>query len=415
MKRFARRWWLGNRLSRVSFQNRADWDNMESSKPSSEKTLLITGAAGTVGRRVARRTAEAGYKVRCMVRATSNREPLRDLDVEIFEADLLDLNSLRRATEGIEIVVHTAAQLGDWCSEEESRAVNVDGLKNLITAANESGRLERFVHISSLGVYEARDHFQTDETIPPDTDGIDAYTRTKAAAEEVLHAARRENGFPFVILRPGFIYGPGDRHVVPRVVESVASGQMRLIGDGKNVLNNTYVGNLVDAILLAIEKDQAIGEVFNICDGRLVNRVEFIGTIADYLGKPRPGHVPLWLANVAVRFFETTGRWLGKKSAPVLTRTRLKFMTLNLDFSKEKAERILGYEPRVDFQEGMREALDWLAQQGQLAGLFQSGPGASRPSESRPSESRPSASSLSASSLSASSLSGGGASGPSHS
>jgi nucleoside-diphosphate-sugar epimerase len=303
-----------------------------------------------------------------MVRATSNRQPLEGLNVEVCEADLMDPDSLRRAVQGVDVVVHTAAQLGDWCSEEESRAVNVDGLKNLIQAADERGQLERFIHISSLGVYEARDHFQTDETTPPDEHGIDAYTRTKAAAESVLHDYRNETGFPFVILRPGFIYGPGERHVVPRVVETVASGRMKLIGDGKKVLNNTYVGNLVEAILLAIENEQAIGEVFNIRDGRLVDRLEFIGTIAEYLKTPRPGHVPHWLARLAVPVFESTGRWIGKESAPMLTKTRMKFMTLNLDFSIAKARRMLGYEPNVDFQEGIREALDWLAREGRLPG-----------------------------------------------
>jgi nucleoside-diphosphate-sugar epimerase len=241
-------------------------------------------------------------------------------------------------------------------------------LKNLVKAATESGQLERFIHISSLGVYEACDHFQTDETTPPDEHGIDAYTRTKAAAESVLQDCRKQAGFPFVILRPGFIYGAGERHVVPRVVETVASGRMKLIGDGTKVLNNTYVGNLVQAILLAIENEQAIGEVFNIRDGRLVDRVEFIGTIADYLKMRRPGHVPHWLARLAVPVFESTGRWIGRESAPMLTKTRMKFMTLNLDFSIAKARRMLGYEPTVDFQEGIHEALDWLAREGKLPG-----------------------------------------------
>jgi nucleoside-diphosphate-sugar epimerase len=303
-----------------------------------------------------------------MVRATSNRELLRGLNVDFCEADLMDPDALRQAVQGVDVVIHTAAQLGDWCSEDESRAVNVGGLKNLINAATESGQLARFVHISSLGVYEACDHFQTDETTPPDEQGIDAYTRTKAAAEAVLHDYRNRAGFPFVILRPGFIYGAGERHVVPRVVETVASGRMKLIGDGKKVLNNTYVGNLVEAVLLAIENEQAVGEVFNIRDGRLVDRVEFIGTIADYLKMPRPGHVPHWLARLAVPIFESTGRWIGRESAPMLTKTRMKFMTLNLDFSIAKASRMLGYEPTVDFQDGIREALDWLSREGKLRG-----------------------------------------------
>ena len=113
--------------------------------------------------------------------------------------------------------------------------------------------------------------------------------------------------------------------------------------------------------MLAIENDQAVGEIFNIRDNRLVNRVEFIGTISQYLNRAMPGHVPHWLAKAAVPVFETIGRLAGMESAPVLTKTRMKFMTLNLDFSIDKAKRILGYQPQVDFQEGIRDALDWLA------------------------------------------------------
>ena len=126
--------------------------------------------------------------------------------------------------------------------------------------------------------------------------------------------------------------------------------------------------------MLSIENAQAIGEVFNICDDRLVTREEFIGSIADYLDQPRPGHVPYWLARGAVTVFECFARCTGRKTAPILTRTRMKFMTLNLDFSTAKAERILGYQPQVDFQDGIREALDWLAEHDRLPGRQQKKP-----------------------------------------
>lgn len=330
------------------------------------KRVLITGSSGAIGSRVANQAVRAGYRVRCMVRPSSQRESLADLDAEICEADLRDPDSLRAAVRDVDVVVHTAAQLGDWCSEETSRAVNVDGVRHLVGAAQEQGGLQRFVHVSSLGVYQAQDHFGTDETTPPNFSGIDAYTRTKAEAETILTGAHQQSGFPCVILRPGFIYGPGERHVVPRVVENIVSGRMKIIGNGDKVLNNTFVGNIADAILLAIENDQAVGETFNIRDNRLVNRVEFIGTISEYLQQPMPGRVPYWLAKAAVPVFEAIGRLANMQSAPVLTKTRMKFMTLNLDFSIDKAKRILGYQPRIDFQEGIRDALDWLASRNLL-------------------------------------------------
>ena len=168
-----------------------------------------------------------------------------------------------------------------------------------------------------------------------------------------------EYRLPAVIIRPGFVYGPGDRHVLPRLIRRFESGTLKFIGDGRKVINNTYVGNLVDAIFLAIEKDEAVGETFNVRDDRLVTREEWLMTVARYLGKPRPDSVPLWLAQALVPFFETSARLARSTEPPLLTRAAIKFMAMNLDFSIAKAKTRLGYQPRVDFQEGMREALDW--------------------------------------------------------
>jgi nucleoside-diphosphate-sugar epimerase len=133
---------------------------------------------------------------------------------------------------------------------------------------------------------------------------------------------------------------------------------MKLIGRGDRLLNNTSVENLCDAILLAIRAPTIEGETFNIRDERLVTREEFINTIADYLGEPHPGHVPEWLARLLVRPMETLARITGQGTPPPLTQARMKFLTQNLDFSITKAKRILGYRPRVDFQEGIISALE---------------------------------------------------------
>jgi nucleoside-diphosphate-sugar epimerase len=188
---------------------------------------------------------------------------------------------------------------------------------------------------------------------------LDGYTRTKAEAELVIQRHVQEHGLPAVILRPGFIYGPGDRHALPRIIEKIEAGKMRFLGRGDRLVNNTAVENLCDAILLAIETPGIDGETFNIRDERLVTREEFINTIADYLGKPHPRHVPEWLGRLLVGPIETIARMRGREDPPFLTRAQIKFMTLNLDFSIAKAKRVLGYQPRVDFRDGIVVALDY--------------------------------------------------------
>jgi len=325
----------------------------------SGERLLITGATGMVGGSIAQRAVEAGYQVRALVRPQSDRSQLEGLGVEMIEGDLARPESLPPAVVGMDLVVHAAAKVGDWGSADDYRAINVVALEHLLTAVEHEGQLKRWIQISSLGVYPARHHYGTDETTPTDLAGLDGYTRTKAESENVVKRHMEENGLPAVILRPGFVYGPGDRHVLPRLIERIQSGKMKLIGDGKKLLNNTYSGNLSDAVILALQKDGLLGETFNIRDERLVTREEFMGAIADYLGRPRPGKVPLWVARTLAGVVEPLARARRKPEAPILTKARIKFLTLNLDYSIAKAKQMLDYQPKVDFQDGIREALDW--------------------------------------------------------
>ncbi|WP_083904691.1 NAD-dependent epimerase/dehydratase family protein [Rhodopirellula sp. SWK7] len=329
--------------------------------------LLITGATGMVGSLLMTRALEEGYTVRAMVRPTSNRAAFEGLDVEQFEADLADPESLPAALEGVDYVVNTAAHVGDWGPAEKFRAINVVALEAMLIAARQQAQLKRWVQISSLGVYSATHHYGTDETTPPDLGGLDGYTATKAEAEVLLNQTIKADNFPATIIRPGFIYGPGDRHVVPRIIERLAAGQMKLIGDGKKMLNNTYAGNLVDAIMLALDKEAAVGETFNIRDARLVSREEFVGAIADYMGLPMPKKVPEWLARSAVGFIEGFAKLRGATEAPLLTNARIKFLALNLDFSIAKAQEKLGYQPKTDFRDGIKTALDWAASENLIA------------------------------------------------
>jgi nucleoside-diphosphate-sugar epimerase len=323
------------------------------------KTVLITGATGLVGRHFARRAADAGYDVQAMVRGNSDRSALDGVSVRYVEGDLAQPETLPAALAEADIVVHAAAHVGDWGPAEKYRAINVVALEHMLLAVERQGRLRRWIQISSQGVYPKGHHFGTDETVPPDLSGLDGYTQTKAEAEIVINRHIREHGLPAVILRPGFIYGPGDRHALTRIVEKIQAGKMKFLGPGDKVLNNTSVDNLCDAILLAMEKPGILGETFNIRDERLVTREEFINTVADYLGKPHPRHVPERVGRALVGPIETIARLRGRQTPPLLTRAQIKFMTLNLDFSIAKAKRMLGYRPRVDFRDGIFAALDY--------------------------------------------------------
>lgn len=331
----------------------------------SDDLVLVTGATGLVGSHVAEHLRNLGIPTRALARATADTSLLRAWGVEIVAGDLTDAVSLQAAVNHATVIVHCAAKVGDWGPIDEYRRVNVDGLRRLLDAVRSTNSLKRFVHISSLGVYEVRDHYGTDETTPASLSGIDGYTRTKAESEKLVCDRIRESNLPAVVLRPGFIYGPRDRTVLPRILGRLKDGSFKFLGSGDQLLNNTYVGNVVEAVLLAIRRDDVVGEVFNITDGKLITKRQFAGAIARRAGLPEPTKkVPVPVAKTAAKVLEAVYRMLGKQEAPLPSMATVKFLGLNLDYSIDKARDRLGYDPSTSFDDGMDRTFDWLKSQG---------------------------------------------------
>lgn len=325
----------------------------------SDKLMLVTGSTGMVGRHVVRSALEKGFRIRALVEPGEDTSPIEGLGCEFVTGDLTKPETSPPLVQGVDVIVHTAGMVGDWGPLEDYKAINQDAVETLLEAVRQHNpSIERFVHISSLGVYRWGDHFGEDETVPPDYVGYDGYTTTKAQAELICQRYIDEHNLPIVIIRPGFMYGEGDRHVLPRVVETLRSGMMMMIGDGTKVLDNLYVGNLADAVMLAVEKSAAIGQIYNIRDERLVDRNEYIGTVCEAIGARMPRRVPCWLARRAIKPLARIARVIGKTTPPRVTKPRYKFMALNLEYSIEKAKRELGYVPKVDFQQGIPIALE---------------------------------------------------------
>jgi nucleoside-diphosphate-sugar epimerase len=327
--------------------------------------MLVTGATGLVGSHVVERALRDGWRVRALVRSEHGAEWLRALGVELSLGDFGDPASVGSVVVGATAIVHCAAKVGDWGRIDDYRAINVTGLEALLNAAERGGALRRFVHVSSLGVYPAVDHYGTDETTPPSSTGIDGYTRTKVEAEQLVLDHVAKHRLPAVVVRPGFIYGPRDRTVLPTLMKRLQTKQFAYLGSPDKMLNNTFVGNLVDAIFLALKNDAAIGRVFNITDGRLVTKREFVETIARAAGCAVPtAVVPLPVARFLARTLEGLYRLLGKQEAPLLSSARIKFLGLNLDYCIDRARRELDYQPQFDFAEAMPATVEWFRSQG---------------------------------------------------
>lgn len=324
---------------------------------SSSKLIFITGATGLVGSHVAEEAVKRGHRVRALVRSSSDTSFLDKLGVEKVPGDLEDAGALGRGVDGADWVFNCAAKVGDWGTLEEFRKINVEALRVLLDAAV-AARTQRFVHVSSLGVYEGRDHYGTDETTPPAAQALDGYTRSKVEAEALALSYAKDKGLAVSIVRPGFIYGERDRTVLPKLLGSLRSGVFRYFGSGNQVLNCIYVKNLVNAIFLAAEVPGAVGEQFNVTDGGKVTKKQFVSTVARLAGLKAPTrHIPLWLARFLATVLER--RAIRKKATtpPLVNKARYKFLGLNLDYSIEKARKVLGYQPPFTTDQGLEAAI----------------------------------------------------------
>jgi nucleoside-diphosphate-sugar epimerase len=161
--------------------------------------------------------------------------------------------------------------------------------------------------------------------------------------------------------------------VLPKIIENLRGRKIRYAGYGDRALNTIYIGNLVEAALLAMEKG-GVGQIYNLTDGERVSKQRFIDGVADGMGLPRPTALvppwlariltPLWAARIMATVQENRARRCGATKAPELTQAKVKFIVLNLDFSIEKAKRELGYAPRFSFEQGLAETIAWYKRPG---------------------------------------------------
>jgi nucleoside-diphosphate-sugar epimerase len=325
---------------------------------------FITGATGMVGSHLARRLLDEGLKVRALVRAASDTSLLKSWGAELVEGDVGEANpALGACLADADYVFHCAAMVSDWAPLEDMMRVNVTGTRHLAEAAVACGRLKRFVYLSSMVVFGMHPQRDFDESAPLIHTG-DHYNLAKIRAEELVQQFARDRGLPATILRPPYIYGPRDRQFLPRVLENLKNGKFRFVGSGRHPLTLVYVGNLVEALLLAATKPEAQGQVFLVTDGEAITRVRLMEIVCEETGYPMPTrHVPRWLVRAACPVFEGLYSLRRTAEPPLVNKFRLKFMSTPLTYSIAKARCVLGYAPKTTTEQGLRQTLAWFREQ----------------------------------------------------
>ncbi len=327
---------------------------------------LVTGATGLLGSHLVEQLRRRGRAVRVLVRPASDRTWLQTQGVEFADGDITDPASLRRACEGVEVVYHSAARVGDWGPWEEFRAITIGGTRNVVEAAAAAG-VRRVVHISSVSVYGYyTDEGTIDETFPTAYKLYRwaYYSRSKWAAEQLALAADRAGRIEVTVIRPAWIYGPRDRTTIARLYRMVRAGQAKILGRGDNRLNMVYAGNVAEAAILAADRPEARGEVFNCSNDGDITQERFFELLAQAAGAaPVKRHVPYRIAYTAGFLLECLGHALRLTKPPFITRYAVWLMGRRSYFSAEKARRVLGWQPTVTYETGIPLTVRWYREQ----------------------------------------------------
>jgi nucleoside-diphosphate-sugar epimerase len=325
---------------------------------------LVTGGTGLLGSHIAERLVARGDRVRSLVRPTSDTRFLRELGVEVVEGDLTDPASCRRAMDGVSIVYHSAAKVGDWGSWPEFQTGCLDATENLARAAAEA-KVERFVHISSTSAYghPPEGGPPVDETAPLGQNLWpiwDYYTISKVECERILWTMAGRDGLRLSVIRPSWLYGERDRTTTERIVRRIRAGKVPLIGKGDNPLSAIYAGNVADAALLAAADPGSVGEAYNITSMGPITQREWFDLFADACDAPRPSrHVPYGLTFAIATAIEAVCRLRRRRRPPFITRYATWLMGRDLSYSTAKAEAKLGWRPAVGYEESIERTVRW--------------------------------------------------------
>ena len=315
------------------------------------RSVFITGALGLIGRRLAERYREAGAQVRGMdVRA--------DPAAGVVAGDLTVPGAWQDAAADSAVFIHTAATIGMGRIDPELFwRVNVLGTRHALDAAARGGA-QRFVHFSSVVTFGLDYPDGADERYPLRTTGV-PYVDTKVASEQAVLAAHAGGELSCTIIRPGDVYGPGSHFWTVTPVREIKRGRIVLPAMGKGHVTPVYVDDLVEGVMRAAAQPEGEGHVFTLTGGAAVETRDYFGRYARMVGKQR---VPVAPTPVVVALAATMGRISGGEVTPDAVR----YLTRHGNYSIEKARSMLGYEPAVDLDEGMRRSEQWLREEGLL-------------------------------------------------
>lgn len=351
------------------FTSEVQTQDMEPSYIASpDERILVTGSNGFIGSRVVQTLLEYGFsKIRCFVRPSSNRTQLESLikkfdggkDIEIVVGDLLSRKDCRRAAAGVSIVYHLAA--GVEKSFAGAFMNSALATRNLMDAFIELGQPKRFVNVSSFAVY-SNQHLKRGELLDETCllenapqERFDAYGFGKLKQEALVREYGVERKLPYVIVRPGAVFGPGKQQLSGRIGINTFGFFIHL--GGSNRIPLTFVDNCAEAIVLAGLRPGVNGEIFNVVDDELITSQQFLAAYKKVAGSFFSIRVPYSIAYRLSCAWENYSKRSKGQLPPVFNRRRCAAEWKGNHYSNRKLKERLGWKPRVDMQHAMAQFL----------------------------------------------------------
>jgi nucleoside-diphosphate-sugar epimerase len=324
---------------------------------------LVTGAGGFLGLYIVEQLVARGESVRAYCRGESPE--LRRLGVEIVQGDLRDRDRTIAACEGVDTVFHVGGVSGIWGPWRHYYETNTLGTQHVIEGCRRH-RVGRLLYTSSPSVtFDGRDQCGVDESAPYATRWLCHYPHSKALAEQAVLSANGSGGLLACALRPHLIWGPRDRHLIPRLLERQRAGQLRRVGDGRNLIDITYVENAALAHLQAADALESgspvCGRAYFISQGEPVNCWAWIDQILALAGLPPVrGAISLRFAWTAGAILEAVHRAARNRKEPRMTRFLAAQLGRSHYFNIGRAKADFGYSPRISIADGMHRLAEWL-------------------------------------------------------
>lgn len=320
---------------------------------------IVTGATGCLGINLTQRLIHEGYDVIALGRNKYLGKIVTKLGATFIATDLAEKEKLAKISSKANVIFHCAARSSIWGTYKEFYQTNVIGTQNVIKATPTNARL---VYVSSPSIYFNFQHAHgIKENAPLPRYAANHYIHTKILAEQLIDKAYQEENLKVVTIRPRAIFGPYDRAIVPRILQSEKKGILPVIGNGKNSIDITYVDNVVESLMLAARANNHVeGKKYNITNDEPHTLITILSMVFTALNKPlQVKYIPYQRARIFAYCAENLYRLLRLKQEPPLTSYSAGVLSFGQTLNIDAAKKDLNYKPLINIEQGVKAFANW--------------------------------------------------------